>query len=376
MTINNLDEINSDFTIGFIGFGLIGGSIAKSLKAKYKNITIIGYQYREMMSEDNKLALEDNILSSVTSSLEDFSVCHMIFLCAPVIKNTDYLPILKSIIKADCIITDVGSVKSNIHKAVIEQELEANFIGGHPMTGSEKSGYKYSSKRLFENTYYIITPTPQTPNHLTNRMIDFVKDIGAIPILLDYVEHDKIVAAISHLPHIIAASLVNLVGGQKDSGELMKILAAGGFRDITRIASSSPTVWENISIANGDFIKELLDEYIKALCNISRSLDNKDSKYIYDTFNSAKNYRNALPKEARGILEKSFEIYVDIDDETGEIASVATLLANNNISIKNIGIIHNREYHDGVLRIEFYEEYPQNNAVLLLKEHAYTVYER
>lgn len=372
MTDKKIDKI----TIGFIGFGLIGGSIAKSIKTKYSDITMIGYQHDKKLSEDNKLALEEKILSMVTPRLDDFSKCDVIFLCAPVIKNIDYLPQLKNLIKADCIITDVGSVKANIHESIIEYNLESNFVGGHPMTGSEKSGYKYSNEKLFENTYYILTPTVKTPESLTNKLIRIVELLNAIPILLDYTEHDKIVAAISHLPHIIAASLVNLVKNQDSKGDLMKKLAAGGFRDITRIASSSPTVWENISIANSGFIRDFLDQYTNALKDISNALDKKDCNYLYDTFASAKHYRNELPEKGRGVLQKIHEIYVDIDDETGAIASLATLLANNNINIKNIGIIHNREFYDGVLRIELYDQEALDNAVILLKQKGYIVYER
>ncbi len=372
MADKNIDNI----TIGFIGFGLIGGSIAKSIKTNHPDITMLGYQHGEELSEDNKLALDENILSLVTPRLDGFSKCDIIFLCAPVIKNIEYLSQLKGLIKEDCIITDVGSVKANIHESVTKYKLESNFVGGHPMTGSEKSGYKHSNSKLFENTYYILTPTKTTPESLTNKMIRIVEVLNAIPILLDYTEHDKIVAAISHLPHIIAASLVNLVKKQDGKGDLMKKLAAGGFRDITRIASSSPTVWENISIANSDFIRDYLNQYTNALKDISNALDKKDCSFLYDTFASAKHYRNELPEKGRGVLQRIYEIHVDIDDEAGAIASLATLLANNKINIKNIGIIHNREFYDGVLRIELYEEETLDNAVILLKEKNYIVYER
>ncbi len=366
----------NNFRIGFIGFGLIGGSLAKVLREFYPNIYIMGYEHGETISEDNELGLADGVLNNVSDSLYDFSLCNIIFLCAPVKQNTDYLPVLKDIIRDDCIITDVGSVKTNIHQCVESYDLEKNFIGGHPMTGSEKSGYRYSNPKLFENAYYVLTPTNKSSNNQIDILSSLVENIGAIPIILDYVEHDKIVAAISHLPHIVASSLVNLVKNQKDNSDLMKQLAAGGFRDITRIASSSPEIWENISISNSIFISVLLKQYISILQDIIVSLDNKNSSYIYDTFASAKEFRNELPDKGKGILEKIHEIYLDIEDEAGAIATVASLLANNNISIKNIGIIHNREFQDGVLRIEFYDEVALTNAVELLKHCNYLVYER
>ena len=369
---NNINK----FTIGFIGLGLIGGSIAKTLRQHYPNVTIIGYEHGKSLGEDNELGLKQQVLDRVCDNLDDFASCNIIFLCAPVIQNITYLPVLKDIINPQCIITDVGSVKADIHKHVTDNGLDSNFVGGHPMTGSEKSGFAYANPKLFENVYYILTSTNSTmPEHISI-MTNLVKDIGAIPILIDNIDHDKIVAAISHIPHIVAATLVNLVKGQPDNQELLKKLAAGGFRDITRIASSSPNIWENISISNSEFIKDLLNQYIALLQDLIMALEDKNSPFLYNTFASAREYRNELPEKGRGIIEKIFEVYMDIDDEAGSIAMVANLLAGYSISIKNIGIIHNREFYDGVLRIEFYDEESQDHAFDLLKQRGYTVYER
>lgn len=375
MTENNLNDMNN-FTVGFVGLGLIGGSIARALRFKYPNITIIAYEHNDYLCQDNELGLMEGVLDEVTMAFDAFSPCNIIFLCAPVIHNISYLPILKEVINPDCIITDVGSVKANIHDAVSKYGLEANFIGGHPMTGSEKSGFKSSDSKLFENIYYILTATDKTSKPQKNSMTQLVKALGAMPIMLDYIEHDQIVAAISHLPHIVAASLVNLVKNQTDSRDLMKKLAAGGFRDITRIASSSPEIWENISVTNSDYISFYLNEYINLLQGMAKALNKKDRKSLYNTFSSAKDYRNELPEKSQGMLGRIHEIYMDIDDEAGAIAMVATLLASNHISIKNIGIIHNREFNDGVLRIEFYKEDAQEHATDLLRQRGYIVYER
>ena len=120
--------------------------------------------------------------------------------------------------------------------------MEANFIGGHPMTGSEKTGILSATNTLLENAYYIITPTALTPKEEISEFRDFVLSLGAIPLILDYKIHDYSTAAISHLPHMIAYSLVNLVHQIDDDKETMKTIAAGGFKDITRIASSSPVI--------------------------------------------------------------------------------------------------------------------------------------
>ncbi|NLK27881.1 MAG: prephenate dehydrogenase [Clostridiales bacterium] len=372
--IPSLDNLN----IGFIGFGLIGGSIARALKKACPSIKLIAYDYRQNPpSSELQEALFDQILDAVTFSLEkDFTECDLIFLCAPVLSNINYLQKLKPIIKKDCILTDVGSVKGNIHKEVEKLNLQKQFIGGHPMTGSEKTGYRNSYALLMENAYYILTPTDQTPQDKVDLLYHLVQEIGSIPILLDAQEHDEITAAISHVPHIIAAQLVNLVKNSDDKAEKMRMLAAGGFKDITRIASSSPIMWQNICLTNADSIKALLDSYIESLKKVSLSLSEMDQDYLFEIFDTAKDYRNSIPNTSKGIIQKVHEIYMDIKDEAGAIATIATLLAVNQISIKNIGIIHNREFEEGVLRIEFYEEESKDKAAILLKDYNYNLYLR
>lgn len=371
-------DFSSDFKIGFIGFGLIGGSIARALKKDHPNYTLIAYDYhKDHPSKDLQAALSDHVLDKVTTSLqEEFPDCTIIFLCAPVLSNIEYIQQLKPLLNHNCILTDVGSVKGNIHKAVKALGLEVQFVGGHPMTGSEKTGYQNSYALLLENAYYILTPTENTPEWMTKLLYQLVEGMGSIPIILEAEEHDRITAAISHVPHIIAAQLVNLIRNSDDEAEKMRSLAAGGFKDITRIASSSPVMWQNICITNADDIKIMLDEYIRSLQIASDALASGDWDYLYRMFDTAGEYRSSIPNKSIGLMKKLFEVYLDITDETGAIATIATLLASNQISIKNIGIIHNREFEEGVLRIEFYEEDAQVKAITLLSRYNYRIYER
>ena len=371
-------DFKGNFKIGFIGFGLIGGSIARALKKINKNYYLFAFDYhKNHPSTDLEAALTDDVLDSVTNSLEEsFPECDLLFLCAPVVSNIEYLKQLKPILKPSCILTDVGSVKGSIHTAVEQLGLTAQFIGGHPMTGSEKTGYLNSYALLLENAYYILTPTKDVPDGMVQTLQGLVEKMGSIPILLEATEHDEITAAISHVPHIIAAQLVNLVRESDDETEKMRALAAGGFKDITRIASSSPIMWQNICLSNAEDIKCLLDRYIKSLQTASEALIRGDGDYLYQMFDTAGEYRSAIPNKSIGMMKKLFEIYLDIMDEAGAIATIATLLASNQISIKNIGIIHNREFEEGVLRIEFYEEDAQTKAIALLSRYNYRIYER
>ncbi len=360
--------------IGFIGLGLIGGSIARAIRQYYPDYEIIAFDKNK---EALALATQESVIDVAATTIDNnFYHCNYIFLCAPVACNSAYLKQIKDYLNEDCILTDVGSVKTNIHKEVTRLGMESSFIGGHPMAGSEKSGYANSKAMLIENAYYILTPSASVSQDKVERYQDFVSSLKALPVILDYEEHDYITGTISHLPHIIASTLVNFVRDTDDKDELMKQLAAGGFKDITRIASSSPTMWQHICLKNQENISRILEQYITSLNKMKSFIDQGDEQAIYQWFDASRNYRNSIPDSSAGPIKKAFAVYCDIIDEAGGIAAIATILASNGINIKNIGIIHNREFEEGVLRIEFYDEASSGKAAELLQKFRYIVYER
>ena len=361
-------------TIGFIGLGLIGGSIVKTIRKYHSDYRILAYdQDRETLAS----AVSSNMIDAVCEEHDErFAGCDYIFLCAPVEFNVQYLEYFKDHLGPNTILTDVGSVKGIIHKEVERLGMESCFIGGHPMAGSEKTGFESSSDRLLENAYYIITPGGEIPLDRLTDFTELISSLGAIPMVLTSEEHDFITAGVSHLPHIIASSLVNLINKLDNEAEYMKTIAAGGFRDITRIASSSPVMWEQICIENHENISSVLDEYIRMLIQIRCSIDNQEASYLYDMFARSRDYRDSIDASSSGLINKTYMLYIDIVDEAGGIATIATILAMEGISIKNIGIIHNREFEQGVLKIEFYEQNALEKGCALLKKRNYIVYKR
>lgn len=363
----------SSTKIGFIGLGLIGGSIAKAVRQYYPDWEIIAY---DKSRETLALAVQEGTIHTACSSIDDnFRGCSYIFLCAPVTYNTAYLSQLKNLISSACILTDVGSVKTSIHEEVSRIGLEENFIGGHPMAGSEKSGFSNAKAHLIENAYYILTPSAGVPEEKVETYRAFVESLKALPVILDYREHDSITGTISHLPHIIASTLVNFVHDTDTKDGLMKSLAAGGFKDITRIASSSPVMWQQICLKNRDNISRILGNYIQALEQAKDLVNHSDEEALYSMFENSRDYRDSMPNSSAGPIKKQFAVYCDIIDEAGGIATIATILASNLINIKNIGIIHNREFEEGVLRIEFYDGDSSAKAAELLKKYRYVIYE-
>ncbi len=359
--------------IGFFGLGLIGGTIARNLKEHHPEIQLIATSSRKSTIEEayNEQVISNQDLLPVTA----FADCDYIFLCAPVSTNIAYLEELKPVLNDHCIITDVGSVKGTTHKAIQKLGLSKQFIGGHPMAGSEKTGFANSHLYLFENAYYILTPEPEVPAEKVEEMKEFVKETGAVPMLLSYEEHDLATASISHLPHIISGGLVHFVKDHDNEKHTMKTIAAGGFRDITRISSSSPVMLENFCFENRENLLHLLEDYQAILNRAKALLESKDREALLQFFQEAKDYRDSLTVGRTGNIMPLFELYLDLIDKEGQIADITTLLAKHHVNIKNIGILHNREFEQGVLHIEFYEEKALKTATEILAEN-YTIYLR
>jgi len=361
-------------TIGFIGLGLIGGSIAKTIRKFHPDYRLIAFDKdRSALSE----AVSLNVINGICD-IEDEQLynCDYLFLCAPVEFNVEYMEKIKASLGENCILTDVGSVKSVIHEKVTEFGLEGRFIGGHPMAGSERSGFSNSSDHLLENAYYIITPGGEVALEKISDFTELISSLGAIPLVITAEEHDFITAGVSHLPHIVASALVNLVNLLDNDAQYMKMIAAGGFRDITRIASSSPVMWEQICLENQKNISTVLDEFIRMLIQIRCSIDNKEADNIFDMFASSKDYRDSIDIIDNSLIPRSYVLYIDVADEAGAIATIATILATEKVNIKNIGIIHNREFEDGVLKIEFYTDAALEQAKVLLTKRNYKICER
>lgn len=358
--------------LGFIGLGLIGGSVAKALRLAFPDCTIIAFDKDE---EALALAKADNICNSTHTELDDnFADCDIFFLCTPVDYNAEYLTQIKTIKKDSAIITDVGSVKKPIHDVVKKLQLENCFIGGHPMAGSEHSGYTASRAGLLENAYYILTPGEQVSYSNVEKFQTMIKSIGSIPIVMSQEKHDKVTAAISHLPHMAAYALVNLIAESDDENETMKMIAAGGFKDITRIASSSAIMWQQICGENKEQLLSFMDDYIAALTSLREEIAIENSAYLFDYFQNAKDYRDSFDDVISGPIKRTYRVAVSIPDEAGIIAKISGMFAKEGINLKNMGIVHNREFEEGVLRIEFYDEASLKQAISILRKEEYTIF--
>ncbi len=358
--------------IGIVGLGLIGGSIAKALKARCNMPTIVACNRRDDVL---KSAYADGVIDEYTTEINElFSGCDIIFICTPVDKIFDYTQKLLPYITNSCILTDVGSTKGHIYDQILTLGNSITYIGGHPMTGSERFRYNASKEHLFENAYYILTPGTYATAKQTEDFAHLLRQIGAIPVIMPPKQHDYVVASISHVPHIIASALVNTVKELDTSEQYMHLLAAGGFKDITRIASSSPEMWESICIENQAEILAVLQSLEDTIHNIKDKISCLDQKNIFSYFESARQYRDSFVNVTPGSYVKRYEITVDVLDRPGSIAIITVLFSSNNINIKNMSIINNREQENGVLYFAFDNEEDRQTSIQLLRQMNYEVF--
>lgn len=357
--------------VGIIGLGLIGGSLCKALRTRAGSSEIVAFN----RSEDVLItAKNEGVIDDYSLEITDmFKNCDIVFICTPVDKIFDYAKKLVPIVGKDCIISDVGSTKGQLYNQMKTLGDSILYIGGHPMAGSERFRYNASKEHLFENAYYIIAPGENVPTEKTALFKDTIEKIGAIPVVISPYEHDYVVAAISHVPHLIASALVNNVKKLDSNKEYMHLLAAGGFKDITRIASSSTAMWESIMFENKDDIIAVLDSFSEVLSEIKEKILENKKDYVHDYFLSAQKYRNSFNTATPKAFVKRYEIDVDVLDRPGSIAIIAVLFSSNGINIKNMGIVNSRENNSGALTLAFDSEEDRQKSVKLLKDLNYDV---
>lgn len=363
--------------IAIIGTGLIGGSIALAFREKYKqDLYVQAFDHNlARLQLAKRLGVIDEGFQDVDEALEE---ADFVFLCTPVQTLCRLIEpvLLSSRLKAGAIVTDVGSTKANIVQMSNQfvNNSKGVFIGGHPMAGSHKSGVEAASERLFENAYYVLTPTDDTANEDVQRLETALAATNAQIVRMDAEEHDQVVGAISHFPHVIASSLVeHLHDYQSDSVWYFR-LAAGGFRDITRIASSNPHMWRDIVLSNRDVLLKLMKDWQIQMQHVTDLIESQDAEDIETFFTHAKDVRDTLPEKKRGAIPSFFDLYVDIPDHPGVIGQVTTLLGIYEISIVNLSIMETREDIYGALRLSFRHEHDLEQAEQVLSAAHFQVY--
>ncbi|WP_077213795.1 prephenate dehydrogenase [Bacillus dakarensis] len=352
-----------------IGLGLIGGSLALCIKKKHPHATIVGYDHNE---EQCKLGKMLGVIDEIAESIPDQAVeADVILIATPVQVTEKIIEMLCQLpLKEDVIVSDAGSTKKEIvEKASCLKEKGITFIGGHPMAGSHKSGVTAAKDILFENAFYLLTPEDDIKRAQVEKLKEWLIGTKAKFLTIKPDEHDYLTGVISHFPHVIAASLVHQAERTSNQQELVTRLAAGGFRDITRIASSSPEMWRDISLHNKDVLLTLLNDWQDEMAKVSKMLIDENADEIFQYFYQAKRFRDEMPMREKGAIPAFYDLFVDIPDYPGVISEVTGYLAEENISITNIRIRETREGVYGILVISFQTEEDRERADKCIKRN-------
>ena len=333
--------------ISIIGLGLIGGSIAKALKNSDIQISISAFDKPDVL----KNAFKENIINFKLKKIEEAKDSDIIFLCLPTESSLGAFEKLAPVISPETIITDVCGVKSVFEEKWRQIKEKGEYIGGHPMTGKEKGGYENSDPLLFENAVYILSDK-KTESDNYKLLLEIITILGSRIKYLNPYLHDEIVAKVSHLPQLLAVALVNTVSRENKDINYLDF-AAGGFRDMTRIASSDFSIWEPVIKHNKDAIVKSLINFLSEFTEIDSLVMKKDLSSLEKIFETARVKRDEIPKNTKGFINPLYDLFVFVKDEPGVLNKLTSVLFENSINIKDIELLKIREGTGGTFRLAF-----------------------
>lgn len=359
--------------ICIVGTGLIGSSLALAFKRNNIGEKIWGVDKSDVARNLENTNIVDQAFS-ITELIHVIPKSDLIVLASPIQHILNILPKISELAPAEAIITDVGSTKSQIVAQAKKLFHSGSvFIGGHPMTGSEKKGYLAADPFLFENCYYVLTPTIEAPLNKVNLLSESLEKIGAKVLFLDAAVHDRIAAAVSHLPQILAVSLVNLVGHYQNENPYYLKMAAGGFRSMTRIASSPFNIWEDICQSNRDNILKMINHFIEELEGMKQLFQNNgvDICHLQSYFETAATTRLSIPHDTKGFLHPLFDLTVVVRDEPGVVAKISSACYEEGINIRDIEVLKVRLWEGGTIRLAFESAEDRTNAKRILEKNRF-----
>ncbi|GAM07985.1 protein TyrC [Geobacter sp. OR-1] len=283
--------------LAIIGVGLIGGSLARILREQGEVGEVVGIgRGRANLERAVELGVIDRYFHDPVAGVAG---ADMVFIATPVCTIAALVSQIAPALAPGCIVTDGGSVKGDIVRSCEPLVPSGcHFVGGHPIAGTENSGVEASFSTLYQGRRCIITPTERTDPAALAKVVRMWELAGSNVVQMDVAKHDRVVAAISHLPHMVAYSLVNAVGEYDGCGENILKYSAGGFRDFTRIASSDPVMWRDIALQNRNSILEMMDLFAGYYARLREMVANGDGAAMERFFVSSKEYRDGIVNQA------------------------------------------------------------------------------
>lgn len=316
-----------------MGLGLIGGSVGLAL----------GQRGWQVSGVDSRSEVESEALAlGIISSIGLDSDAEISFVATPVSSIAEQAQL--ALAKTKGLVTDVGGVKATI----VNEIDDPRFVGGHPMAGSELVGLQGADATLFEGAVWVLTPTDSTADTSFACVAKIVGELGAEVVVLTPGRHDQLIAVVSHLPHLTAATLMGLAHNSAEEHVAVLRLAAGGFRDMTRVASGHPDIWIDVCRENRGAILTALDGMIDGLRSMRTIVDTGDDEALLQRLQTARTARANLPGRVRELLDV-VEVRIPIPDRSGAAAEVFTLAAKLGVNVANFEVVHSVEGERGIL---------------------------
>ena len=361
--------------IALIGTGLVGASLGLALRPLEGVTAVVGY---DRSAEELAVALRLGAVDTDAPSARDAAAgADVVVLAVPVSAIAEVAADIAGVLSQGAILTDVASVKGPVVDALrAVTPAGVHVVGGHPMAGSHEAGAAHASGDLFVGATYLLTPTVDTDPEAYRVLHGLVTRIGARPLAVDPAHHDALVAVVSHLPQLAATTLMNLAAdrARREHAGLL-LLAAGGFRDATRVAASNPDLWLDICAENRDAIVAVLDDYRERIGELRSIVALGDETNLRRTLADARAARRALPgkESATGAL---VELHVPIPDRPGVLAEVTTTIGSVGVNIEDLAISHAVEGGRGTLRLAIIGFKPAGLAREALEKVGYEVLEQ
>ncbi len=334
-----------------MGTGLMGGSLALALKASRLVAVVAGYDSSDATRKKaRQLVIADEIVDTPEEAVAE---ADLLFLAMPTSSIVEAFNQVSGGLRPGTLVSDLGSAKLGITKA-IEATLPSGiqYVGGHPMTGSEQSGVEYARVDLYRGAYYILTPTERTEAGAFQRLHALLTDIGSRVISIDPESHDQAMATVSHVPHLLSLLLMELASRQQKQMKNLFTIAAGGFRDMTRIAASSPDIWTDICIENRGFIVERLREYAKQMDELIALLEDGDRAKLKGLFEDASHARSELSIKSGRELKELYDVSLPVPDQPGVISKISTAVGALGVNIEDMTIVHPLEGETGIMTLK------------------------
>lgn len=355
--------------IALLGVGLIGGSLALAWKKNRSGLHLVGYDRPEVLEAAMQRGLLDERAESAAEAVAGADVVVLAVPLAPMMRLFEEIA---PHLRPGTLVTDVGSVKKPV-MAQAQSMLPAEnpFVGGHPMAGAEHGGLAHADAFLFENATYVLCPPDGVSAEALVAehpdFIDLIEATGARLLVLDAARHDRIAAAVSHLPQLLAVTLMHYAASLHADDDAFLRLAAGGFRDMTRIASSPFALWQQILVANQGAILDALGGFASALRRLRNRLIEEDLDALSATFVEARRVRETIPHDTKGFLHPLADIYVYAEDRPGVLAHITGSLFAAEVNIKDIELLKIREGTGGAFRLSFADEHTADTAIDVLE---------